>query len=157
MHDEALAMQQAGLSPVVYPLSTPFPSSAPCEVESVYESRKNGNIKVDVQESKGGDYVNLGYSELFGLVHAAGEAAERLRAPTTGVIVCSRVCGDAARLFAALIVSSAAGPKAAKLIKPRGSSTKPKAPHLKRLLDYHKAPDRMARMEAYYFTTLQSI
>jgi hypothetical protein len=158
--DEVDRMHQGRLKQVlVFPLNPARStmaslSSTAVEFVEVYEDRKSSNIQVNVIEGKKGDYFSIGYCELFGIVHASRHASDALRNPTTGVVVSSTVAGDAARLFANLIVDSIKSSKLLKSIKPKGGSARPKEKLLREFASIAAKADGLEAAEQFYYTKL---
>jgi len=158
--EEVDRMQHGRLKQVlVFPLNSSrvmlgLGSSTTVEVVPVYEDRENSNIQVDVIESKKGEYGSIGYSELFGIVHASRHASNALRNPTTGVVVASAVAGDAARLFANLIMISIKSSKVLKSIKSKGGSVRPKEQKLREFAAIAGKAEGLEAAERYYYTKL---
>lgn len=158
--DEVDRMHQGRLKQVlVFPLNPARSmlgslSSTAVELVPVYEDRKSSNIQVDVLEGKKGEYCSIGYCELFGIVHASRHASDALRNPTTGVVVTSTAAGDAARLFANLILSSIKSNKMLKSIKPKGGSARPKEPRLREFAAIAGKADGLEAAEQFYFKNL---
>lgn len=163
IHEEISTMTNGGLDPFLVCLESGnecIAKSVACEILEVFEERAHGNIHVCVNETKAGDYINLGYSELFGILDGAKNAAYRLRNPLAGVVVCSRFGGDAARLFAGLVLTfSNHGRQASskRVVKARASSAKPKAVHLKKILELCKKSNYKEELESLYFENLQFV
>lgn len=158
--DEVDRMHQGGLKQVlVFPLN-PARSmlgslhSTSVEVVAVYEDRKSSNIQVDVIEGKKGEYCSIGYSELFGIMHTSRHASDALRNPTTGVVVASTAAGDAARLFANLIVDSIKSSKLLKSIKLKGGCARPKENLLREFASIAAKADGLEAAKQFYYTKL---
>ena len=129
-------------------------SEAAVQILPVYEDRQSFDVHVDVLEDKKGEYRNIGYAELFGIMNSSRRASDALRNPTTGVVIASTVAGDACRLFANLIMSSIKSSKILKSIKPKGRSARPHQQLLRDFAAIAGKKDGFEAAEDFYFRYL---